>query len=176
MVNRGAFIVVEGLDRSGKSTQVRRLAEYLEGEGIKTAKIGFPDRNTAVDALIEKYLKEEEDLDDAVVHLLFSANHWEDVEGLKERLEKGETVVCDRYAFSGVAFRCEKGLSVEWCKNADRGVPAPDVVLYLDVKAEVAGKRGGYGEERYEKEEFQSKVRAVFEELWSEDDGEAGGM
>ena len=171
MVRRGAFIVLEGLDRSGKSTQVRRLAEYLEGGGIKTAKSGFPDRSTAVGSLIEKYLQEEEELDDAAVHVLFSANRWEVVEGLKKRLAAGETVVCDRYAFSGVAYGCAKGLSVEWCKNADRGLPAPDAVLYLDVKADVAGKRGGYGEERYEKEAFQSKVRVAFEELWREDEG-----
>ena len=105
-MSRGAFIVLEGLDRSGKSTQVGRLAEYLEGEGIKAAKIGFPDRSTAVGSLIEKYLQEEEELDDAAVHVLFSANRWEAVAGLKKRLAAGETVVCDRYAFSGVAFGC----------------------------------------------------------------------
>ena len=72
--------------------------------------------------------------DDAAVHLLFSANRWEAVKSLKARLISGETLVCDRYAFSGVAFTSAKGtLDLEWCKNPDRGLPAPDAVIYLDV-------------------------------------------
>jgi hypothetical protein len=72
--------------------------------------------------------------DDAAVHLLFSANRWEAVKSLKARLNAGETLVCDRYAFSGVAFTAAKGtLDLEWCKNPDRGLPAPDAVIYLDV-------------------------------------------
>jgi thymidylate kinase len=68
------------------------------------------------------------------VHLLFSANRWEAVKSLKARLNSGETLVCDRYAFSGVAFTAAKGtLDLEWCKNPDRGLPAPDAVIYLDV-------------------------------------------
>jgi hypothetical protein len=74
--------------------------------------------------------------------------------------------VCDRYAFSGVAFSAAKGtLSIDWCKAPDRGLPKPDLVLFLDVSAEVAKTRGGYGEERYEKEEFQARVRKAFETL-----------
>ena len=68
------------------------------------------------------------------MHLLFSANRWEAVKTLKTRLNAGETLVCDRYAFSGVAFTAAKGtLDLEWCKNPDRGLPAPDAVIYLDV-------------------------------------------
>jgi dTMP kinase len=74
--------------------------------------------------------------DDAAVHLLFSANRWEAVKSLKTRLNAGETLVCDRYAFSGVAFTAAKGtLDLEWCKNPDRGLPAPDAVIYLDVSS-----------------------------------------
>ena len=169
---RGAFIVLEGLDRSGKSTQVTRVAEYLNDKGIKAANINFPNRTTAVGSLINSYLQSEHELDDAAVHLLFAANRWEAVKSLKSRLNVGETVVCDRYAFSGVAFTSAKGtLSLEWCKNPDRGLPAPDAVIYLDVTSDVARQRCCYGEERYEKEEFQNKVRNVFEKLRSEDAG-----
>lgn len=70
------------------------------------------------------------------MHLLFSANRWEAVKSLKARLNEGETLVCDRYAFSGVAFSAAKGtLDLEWCKNPDRGLPAPDAVIYLDVNS-----------------------------------------
>ena len=169
---RGAFIVLEGLDRSGKSTQVKRLVDHLNTKGVKACGINFPDRTTAVGSLINSYLQSGQELDDAAVHLLFSANRWEAVKTLKARLTAGETLVCDRYAFSGVAFTAAKGtLDLEWCKNPDRGLPAPDAVIYLDVSSEVARQRGGYGEERYEKEEFQNKVRKVFERLRAEDAG-----
>ena len=164
--------MLEGLDRSGKSTQANRLTQHLNDKGIKASNINFPNRTTAIGSLINSYLQSSHDLDDAAVHLLFSANRWEAVTSMKVRLAAGETLICDRYAFSGVAFTSAKGsLSLEWCKNADRGLPAPDVVIYLDVTSDVARQRGGYGEERYEKEEFQKKVKAIFELLRSEDAG-----
>jgi thymidylate kinase len=61
-----------------------------------------------------------------------------------------------RYAFSGVAFSAAKeGLSIDWCKQPDRGLPRPDVVYFLNVSQEEANKRAGFGEELYEKAEFQ---------------------
>ena len=75
---------------------------------------------------------------------------------MKKAISNGTHVIVDRYAFSGVAFSAAKeGLSIEWCRQPDRGLPKPDMVLFLDVSAEEAKKRGGYGDERYEKEDFQ---------------------
>ena len=62
-------------------------------------------------------------------------------------------------AFSGIAYTGAKGLDLDWCAAPDAGLPAPDLVLYLEVPVEVAEQRGEYGEERYEKREFQAKVR-----------------
>lgn len=74
--------------------------------------------------------------DDAAIHLLFSANRWEASKQLKADLEAGITIVCDRYCFSGVAFTAAKEtLGYEWCRAPDRGLPAPDVVFYLDVSS-----------------------------------------
>lgn len=81
----------------------------------------------------------------------------------------GTTVICDRYAYSGVAFTASKGLDVEWCKNPDRGLPKPDAVLYLDLSIEEACKRGGFGNEIYEKEETQRVVKNLYEtQLWED--------
>lgn len=75
-------------------------------------------------------------------------------------------MICDRYAFSGVAFSAAKpSLSYEWCKAPDISLPAPDAVLFLDISPEVAQQRGGYGEERYEKEEMQIRVRQIFRQI-----------
>lgn len=77
---------------------------------------------------------------------------------LLRKLAAGTTVVADRYAYSGVAFTAAKGapgLDRAWCQAPDAGLPAPDAVFFLDLSAEAAEARGGYGEERYEKAEFQ---------------------
>lgn len=78
------------------------------------------------------------------------------------------TVIADRYAFSGIAFSARKGLSYEWCRAPDVGLPAPDLTVFLDVEPEVARARGGYGEERYEQEGIQRGVRAMFERIGEE--------
>ncbi len=81
---------------------------------------------------------------------------------LLSALQSGTTLVVDRYAYSGVAYTAAKqkpGLSVAWCRAPDEGLPAPDVVFYLALPPGAAAARAGFGGERYEKEEFQQKVR-----------------
>ncbi|KAF5804927.1 putative P-loop containing nucleoside triphosphate hydrolase, thymidylate kinase-like protein [Helianthus annuus] len=76
---RGALIVLEGLDRSGKTSQSGRLVAYLNGLGhpVESESWRFPDRDTAVGKMISAYLSNESQLDDHIIHLLFSANRWE---------------------------------------------------------------------------------------------------
>jgi len=91
-------------------------------------------------------------------------------------LREGTTIICDRYAFSGIAFthakslmtsatKAQQTLTYEWCRTPDTGLPAPDLTLFLDICPEAAKARGGYGDERYEKEELQRRVRGVFERI-----------
>ena len=70
------------------------------------------------------------------VHLLFSMNRWESKKQILDAMKAGQHVVCDRYAYSGVAYSAAKGLDFEWCKNADKGLVKPDIVFYLDADAE----------------------------------------
>ncbi|CAI5971719.1 unnamed protein product [Closterium sp. NIES-65] len=85
-----------------------------------------------------------------------------EMEGL---MGEGTTLVVDRYSFSGIAFSAAKGLDVHWCKSTEVGLPAPDVVIYLDIDPQHAAERGGYGGERYEKVEFQQRVAQHFHAL-----------
>jgi len=96
--SRGAFIVIEGLDRSGKTTQVKKLEAELSQSGKKVKVLRFPgnpcpdtfsplmppmlilsklDRTTPIGQMINSYLQSKADLEDHVIHLLFSANRWE---------------------------------------------------------------------------------------------------
>jgi len=162
---RGAFVLFEGIDRCGKSTQVKLLVDFLNKSAIQSEVMRFPNRETATGKSINDYLTNREfQMNDQCIHLLFSANRWEQRDYIERTLKSGKTIICDRYAFSGVAFTAAKGLDLEWCKDPDRGLPAPDVVFYLDISVQEAKKRGQYGEERYEIEEFQSKVKRIYEE------------
>jgi dTMP kinase len=155
---RGAFIVLEGVDRCGKTTQSALLLKKLISLGIAAVAMRFPDRTTPVGQLINSYLTSGSELDDHAVHLLFSANRWEAAPKLTDTLKQGTTIVCDRYAHSGVAFSSAKVndhneaiMSIDWCLSSDKGLPAPDAVIFLDLSLEEAERRGGYerGQERF---------------------------
>jgi dTMP kinase len=77
-------------------------------------------------------------------------------------------VIIDRYYYSGIVYSAAKHnptLSLSWARHPDVGLPRPDVCLFLGISAEEAAKRGGFGEEKYEKQEMQDRVRELFEML-----------
>merc|ERR1712150_53970 len=78
-------------------------------------------------------------------------------------LSRGVSMVCDRYAFSGVAYTAAKGLDFDWCQAPDRGLPCPDGVFFMRVDPEVGAARANFGDERYENAEFQAHVRTEFQ-------------
>ncbi|ORY32847.1 thymidylate kinase-domain-containing protein [Naematelia encephala] len=168
MAPRGAFIVFEGLDRSGKTTQVQRLVQRLEADGRAVRLQKFPDRTTSIGRMIDSYLQTKSDLDDRAIHLLFSANRWECANAIERDLAQGVTVIADRYGFSGIAFSAAKGLPFSFCLQPDTGLPLPDSVIYLTVNPEVAASRAAYGLERYETKDIQTRVRERFDEVANE--------
>ena len=80
------------------------------------------------------------------MHLLFSANRWENMSKISKVLESGTSIVCDRYWYSGVAYSMAKGMNGEWCSWPDKGLIQPDLVIYLKADPEVLSKRAQYGE------------------------------
>jgi len=138
--------------------------------------------------MIDTYLKGQSEQEDHVIHLLFSANRWEAAYvcpptslpiTLARRLIKrsaeittaisaGIDVIVDRYYYSGIVYSAAKqnpSLSLEWARKPDEGLPRPDVCIYITISPDEAAKRGGFGEERYEKQEMQERVRGLFGEL-----------
>lgn len=163
---RGALIVLEGVDRAGKTTQCSKLVQALQQSGRPAEMMRFPDRTTTIGQLIGAYLENKSDLEDHTVHLLFSANRWEMVPLMKKKLEQGINLVVDRYAFSGVAFTSAKpGFLLDWCMQPDVGLPKPDLVMFLQLNPAEAALRGQFGKERYETSVFQRTVQQRFEQL-----------
>ncbi|XP_075244001.1 thymidylate kinase-like [Convolutriloba macropyga] len=163
-VQRGALIVFEGLDRVGKSTQAQKLLRRIEESGKKAELMKFPDRSTHIGKSINDYLTNSSSkLNDRAIHLLFSANRWEKIDEMEQKLKSGISLIVDRYAFSGAAYTCAKpGFSMPWCMNPDRGLLKPDLVLFMMLNPDKAKSRGDYGAERYEKVDFQKQVLENF--------------
>ena len=168
---RGTLIVLEGIDRSGKTSQSARLVQRLTDDGVTTKLMRFPDRSTPTGRVINDYLQQTIEASDEVIHLLFLANRWEAQREIAHDLLRGTTLVIDRYAYSGVAFSSAKGLDIEWCKAPDHGLLKPDAVFFLDLPVAEAKLRGNYGEERYERESFQLRVQQQYTILRMGDGG-----
>lgn len=163
---RGALLVFEGCDRAGKSTQVKRLVEALTDKGIPVKSRSFPDRTTQIGRMINQFLWNKVDLAPEVVHLLFAANRWECKEDILKELQAGTTLIVDRYAASGTAYTAANtGRPLFWCQKADEGLPAPDLVFFLDVTLEDQTGRKNWGNEKFEKMEFQQKVATNYRQL-----------
>jgi dTMP kinase len=94
---------------------------------------------------------------------------------IQEDIEAGVTIIVDRYYYSGCVYSAAKqnpSMTLEWCRKPDVGLPRPDLCIFLDISAEDAAKRGGYGTEKYEKKEMQDRVRELFETLMQRKEGE----
>ena len=133
------------------------------------------DRTTPIGKSIDAYLKGEIQQEDHVIHLLFSANRWEAAGSIRNAIAEGTTVVIDRYYYSGIVYSAAKGnpsLSLEWSRYPEIGLPLPDLCVFLDISPEAAGRRGGFGNEKYETSAMQKRVRELFYELMGLVDGE----
>ncbi|UWX11329.1 CRPV-220 [Crowpox virus] len=170
-MQRGMFIVLEGLDRSGKTVQCEKLLQYMLEKGYKTESLKFPNRETEIGKVINSYLEKKININDRAIHLLFSANRWELVDLIKDKLNHNINLIVDRYAFSGAAFTAAKNnVSLEWCKLTDSGLPLPDLVIFLDISASESSDRENFGMERYETASFQDEVRKRFYDLIKDTD------
>jgi dTMP kinase len=164
---RGVFVLFEGVDRCGKTTQTKLLHEALQTARGRTASLlHFPDRSTAIGQSIHSYLTTTDAMDDRAIHLLFSANRWEAAAKIEQLLTSGVDIVMDRYAYSGVAFSAAKpALTLDWCWQPEVGLPKPDTVIFLDIPVDKASSRADFGQERYETSAFQHKVYANFQRI-----------
>lgn len=179
--SRGKFIVLEGIDGVGKTTQSTRLIEYFtsiaQTANALPMHLAFPKRDTPVGQLIDKFLSKGCDIPEAgrVLHLLFSANRWEQKGVIEQALAQGRIVVCDRYVLSGLAYSAALGVPVTWTSACDCGLPVPDYVIYLetkDVKKTLDRlQEGVVAMERYEVLDFQQRVAEEYRKLLTNEGG-----
>ena len=139
------FIVIEGLDGSGKSTQVARLTKELIARGQSVEYLHFPRFDAPVyGQLIARFVRGEmgsvEAVDPYLVALLFAGDRADAAPMIRHWIDEGRWVVTDRYVFSNVAYQCAKSPEPQqlrsWILELEFGVnaiPQPDVSIFLDV-------------------------------------------
>ncbi len=157
---KGAFIVIEGADGTGKSTQVRLLAEYLRVRGLDVVTTQEPTRGH-IGQFIRQVLSGEEKVSPNTLALLFTADRSEHVDKVvRPALEAGKAVISDRYYYSTVAYQSAQGVSPKWLSELNSFAPEPDLVIVLEVDYAIANQRlSGRAKEVFEVEDFQRKVQ-----------------
>jgi dTMP kinase len=162
MGKRGVFIVIEGLDGSGKTTQAVLLAEKL-GKYYKVLLTAEPSCGKIGTFLREGYLYEEKRLPIEAEGLLFAADRIEHMYSeVKPALDEGKIVICDRYIYSSLAYQGSAGLSLEWIKTINARALQPDFSVFIDVPSYKVIERLQRKKSVMETLENQQKVREVY--------------
>ena len=158
------LIVFEGLDQSGKETQARLLGERLTAAGYQVRALSFPDYDTPIGQELRRALNGEHDFTPDVMQLLYVANRLEWLPSLSQWLAAGDVVICDRYRASSVAYGEAQGLDAGWLLDIQRGLPAPDLTVFLDIAPETAVRRKAKGRDKYERDlDLLSRVRTSYQ-------------
>jgi dTMP kinase len=146
MATRGKFIAIEGIDGSGKRTQLELLAEALEARGHVTFRIGFPQYGSFFGELAGRYLDGEfgplNALDPRLSALLYAGDRFEAKPEIEAALAAGKMVLADRYIGSNLAHQTarvppeKREEFLKWLKRLEYdlyGLPVEDLVVYLQV-------------------------------------------
>ena len=142
------FIVLEGLDGAGKSTQIKLLRQLFASRGIDSEYVHFPRFDSPVfGELIARFLRGElgsiESVDPYIVALLFAGDRADMAPQIRAWQAEGKVVIVDRYVYSNIGYQCAKLPTEEqraklkqWILDTEYGyynIPRPDLSLFLDV-------------------------------------------
>lgn len=142
------FIVLEGLDGAGKSTQIKQLRQLLASRGIESEYVHFPRFDSPVfGELIARFLRGElgsvESVDPYIVALLFAGDRADMAPQIRAWQAEGKVVIVDRYVYSNIGYQCAKLATEEQCAKLKQwildteygyyNIPRPDLSLFLDV-------------------------------------------
>jgi dTMP kinase len=170
---KGRFIVFEGLDGSGQSTQAGKLVNFLREKGIKTHLTKEPTNNL-IGGLIRGQLQGDWKSSQECLQLLFAADRAHHLEReVVPYLEKGVTVVSDRYFFSSIAFGSLEIDDWDWLKTINKRFIKPDIVFYLKTSPKTCIKRiseNRFSFELFEKEKKLNIIEKTYNRILKEYD------
>jgi dTMP kinase len=157
------FIVIEGIDGAGTSTQRQILCKNMSQIGVKVHET-FEPTDSSIGQIIRRALRHEISLNQGTLCRLFAADrheHCHGKNGIVELCQSGTYVVSDRYLFSSIAYQ---GLSqdIDWIVDLNRGFPLPEYFIFVDIDPELAKTRReirGEAPELFDADPIQVAVR-----------------
>ena len=170
------FIVFEGLDGSGKSTQQQLLNDKLQFDKISNISFREPGSTVIGDQII-KILQSDQKLSPLSELLLFYVSRSAIIEEkIKPALANYDVVICDRYFYSSIAYQgYGRGMNIGFINQINDEVVKniiPDLIFYMDISWEEKKKRKGINiNDRFEKEDrvFHNKVRSGYKSMAKKD-------
>ncbi|MCD6563825.1 MAG: dTMP kinase [Thermoproteales archaeon] len=162
-MNKGIFIVFEGIDGSGTTSNSKLITAWLEKLGYPTIWTSEPTQSD-IGMLIKKKLKTPT-LDPHIDALLFAADRiWHIEKIIKPNLEKGYIVISDRYFESSIAYQGAQGVDIKWIQLINKNIISPDITIILDISPEKSLERIKNREikEKFESMDFLKKVREIY--------------
>lgn len=143
---QGKFIVFEGIDGSGKTTQLQLLAEKFKTQQISVVTTKEPT-DGPIGSLARNVLNRRLVLDEKTLATLYLADRLDHIQnpvnGMLHDLQKGKTILCDRYYLSSYAYHSSH-VPLQWVINANSEcakLMRPDIIFFLDVQPDVSLKR-----------------------------------
>jgi dTMP kinase len=158
------FVVFEGGDGSGTTSQLKKIKSFFEANAVRLPRLfdTFEPTDSPPGRLIRQGLRGEISLDSKTIAYLFAADRNEHIYGsggIQERCKQGELVVCDRYVLSSLVYQ---GLTCgnELPARLNEDFPLPELLFFFDLDPEIAQKRmdSRPQKEIYETLDFQTKV------------------
>jgi dTMP kinase len=154
------FIIFEGIDGSGLTTQSRNLSTHLEEKGNKVFLTKEPTNNL-IGRIIRDILKGAYKIDQETLALLFTADRSMHMDSIKREL-KDSFVICDRYYFSNFAYQMLQ-IDLDYLIQINSRFLKPDLTIFLDVPAKVCKKRIDENREHIEIFEHQETLEKIRE-------------
>ena len=156
------YIVLEGIDGAGKSTQIDLLKEWLTANGFEVETVVEPT-DSDIGKLIRKFLQNPDATSDYMqktLGLLFAADRTLLMNKINKIEEENKVIISDRSFYSSLAYQDP----AHWIEEINRFAKIPDLVILLDYDLKTSVKRSG-GTDEFENEEFLSRVKENYLEL-----------
>ncbi|KKI86324.1 dTMP kinase [Shouchella clausii] len=179
---KSLFIVFEGIDGSGTSTQAGLLKDYFLKKSMKAVVTSEPSEGP-IGNLIRQGMKQrilfsnsKQHFDQQMAYLFAADRHdhlYNQIDGVFKKMEDGFQVISTRYFFSSYAYHSETKEDLEMVKNLNQKFPDPDLVIYIDNPVDVSLERISLRsvQDVYENKEKLIKVKNNYEKIFSEYDG-----
>ena len=163
-MTNGKIIVLEGIDKSGKTTQSKLLVDYVSSmTSLKAMQMNFPNYSTFSGIEIHRHLKGQTLYNPHALHVLFTLNRYEEKPVIERLLDEGMIIVMNRYYQSNIIYGLADGITRhEWLESLDGEMPQANLIIILDISVEESMSRNLNPDVNEQDKNYLRKVRSYF--------------